>query len=101
MSNLHAEPNGSENSVRANTFPLTPEVDNPLLEDAVARVRRIAEEHDAALPGRNRLQLLAAKAVEAELAFFDAALHEPSKEDLERFFGDFVLRALGYEALIA
>ena len=36
-------------------------------------------------------------AVEAELLFFNAAVYEPSSEDLDRFFADFLRRAFQAE----
>ena len=66
-----------------------------LLNHHLQRAFEVAGEYRLPLPGRReRLELAVMLAVEAELLFFHAAVYEPSREDLDRCFADFLRRAL-------
>ena len=82
------------NLLLAHTSSLSPAT-HFFVEYALARVRRVAAENDLHLPDLARQEILAVKATEAELAFFEASLHDPTATQIEEFFTFFVLAAIG------
>ena len=59
------------------------------------RARQIIAEEGFPVPNdQDRLELIVTLAVEAEILFFDAALFEPTQEERDLFFADFLRRAL-------
>ena len=66
-----------------------------LLSHHRKRALNVVEEYQLPLPNTLfRFELAVMLAVEAQLLFFNAAIYEPSQEDLDRFFADFLRRAL-------
>ncbi|SRR6266496_722307 len=64
-------------------------------------IERAADLIDSLQSGRtdvDRVALVVQTAAEATLLFFTAALHEPSTEELQLFFDDFVFKAVGQGA---
>ncbi len=65
-----------------------------LLHYFSARAQEILACHQTCLPDDDRLELVVRAAVEARFLFFVAALTEPTTEYLDRYFDDFVIRAV-------
>ncbi len=69
-----------------------------ILRDHVERALHVVNEHHLPLPDtQERFVLAVMLAVEAELIFFNACLYEPSSEDFDRFFADFLRRVFQAE----
>ena len=59
------------------------------------RALRLAKDYQLPLPAsQKRFELVVLLALEAELLFFNAAVFEPSSDDRNAFFADFLRRAL-------
>jgi hypothetical protein len=59
------------------------------------RAWQVIREHLLPIPASlDRLELTVKLAAEAEMLFFNAAINEPTREEIELFFADFLCRSL-------
>jgi hypothetical protein len=65
-----------------------------IVAEQTCKAERALIAHGISVPGEARLRLIAMAAAEAVYLLFQAALHEPSPENLEHFFTAFVLAAI-------
>lgn len=54
----------------------------------------IIGDHDLPVPDRDRLELVVRAALEARLLFYSACIQDISRDELDEFFLDFVVRAV-------
>jgi hypothetical protein len=73
----------------------TPEpVLHNLLHRYAVRARKLLARFLDCIPDNDRLQLIVGAALEARALFWAAAVQEPSTEDLDQFFDEFVTRSV-------
>ena len=65
-----------------------------LLRQYTNRAQEILISHRACLPDDDRLQLIIEAAMEARGLFFVAAMAEPTTEELDQFFDQFVTQSV-------
>jgi hypothetical protein len=76
---------------------LSPDNRIDVLRHHMKRAWRVLADTHLPLPNPDpvhRLELVVMAAAEAEALFFSAAIVEPTSEDLDEFFADFICRAL-------
>ena len=68
--------------------------------EAISRAKSLLCQHDLAVPDDVRLRLIVQAALEVRALLFTAALTEPTSEDLECCFEEFVLCAVTSAACV-
>lgn len=85
----------AENLFTKGFWASTPEPHHyELLRCYSARAQELLACHQACLPDDDRLALIVRAAMEARILYFVAAMNEPTTEDLDGFFDEFVMRSV-------
>ena len=74
--------------------PIPFEIRTIIESEAISRAKSLLDQHELAGPDDDRLRLIVQAALEVRALLFAAALTEPSLEDLDRSFEEFVLCAV-------
>jgi|SRR3974390_744694 len=103
MKTCYTAPPLSTDSVDSVTFrpgsafwaTVPPDQRGELIRHHMQRALRLATDSQLPIPANwKRFELIVQLAVEAETLFFNAAVFEPSSEDRDLFFTDFIRHAL-------
>lgn len=103
MKTCYTNPPLSSDSVDSVTFrpgsafwaTVPPDQRDELIRHHMQRALRLATDSHLPLPvSWKRFELIVLLAVEAETLFFNAAVYEPSSNDRDMFFAEFLRRAL-------
>jgi hypothetical protein len=80
--------------------PISEDLRQELLFSYIGRAKDLIPT-DFPVPEDDRLAIIVQAAMESRMLYFAAAMYEPSAKELDSFFDDFVMRAIGCNSLFA